>query len=140
MGRRGDQLVPAGMRQTKQTYTGGTARVTAREGLLRTVRSRTQLTICGWHWEGKHMGAFEDAKGKLKEPVGDVTGSEGLRQEGQARQEKGEEEQAAAKARATAEEHETKAEGDEKREQPHRGPELPTGVPADPTTVAVRDS
>ena len=67
------------------------------------------------------MGALDEAKGKLKEAAGDVTGSDSLRQEGQAQQQKGEQEAEAAKARATAEAHEAKADSFEKKEQAHQG-------------------
>ncbi|MDQ1631545.1 MAG: CsbD-like, partial [Frankiaceae bacterium] len=48
------------------------------------------------------MGATDEAKGKLKEATGSLTGSDGLRQEGQAQQEKSEHESEAAKKRAEA--------------------------------------
>ncbi len=67
------------------------------------------------------MGIADEAKGKLKETAGSVTGSDELRKEGQAQQLKGRQEEKAAQARETAEEHERKAEGFERVEQEHQG-------------------
>lgn len=67
------------------------------------------------------MGIGEEAKGKLKEATGTMTGSDDLRHEGQAQQDKGRQEQEAAKARATAEEHEQRAESAEHTEHKHQG-------------------
>ncbi|MDQ4031521.1 MAG: CsbD family protein [Actinomycetota bacterium] len=63
------------------------------------------------------MGTGDKIKGKVKEAVGSVTGSDHLRKEGQAEQRKGLHEQKAAEARAVAEKHEREAEflEDEKR-------------------------
>jgi uncharacterized protein YjbJ (UPF0337 family) len=67
------------------------------------------------------MGSAEEAKGKLKEAVGSVTGSDDLRKEGQAQQRKGQQEEKAAEARATADEHERQAESFEHAERDHQG-------------------
>ena len=67
------------------------------------------------------MGIADETKGKFKEAAGSVTGSDDLRQEGQAQQRKGQEEEKAAEARATAEAHERKAESFERVEQVHQG-------------------
>jgi uncharacterized protein YjbJ (UPF0337 family) len=56
------------------------------------------------------MSTADKAKGKLKETIGSVTGSDHLRKEGQAQQHKGHHEAKAAEARATAEKHEREAE------------------------------
>jgi uncharacterized protein YjbJ (UPF0337 family) len=56
------------------------------------------------------MGAFEEAKGKVKQAVGDLTDNSRLEEEGQAQEAKGEHEQAETRARAEAREHEEKAE------------------------------
>ena len=50
------------------------------------------------------MGIIEEAKGSIKEKVGDVTGQDDLQAEGQAQKEKGEAEaqQTAEKAKAQA--------------------------------------
>jgi uncharacterized protein YjbJ (UPF0337 family) len=63
------------------------------------------------------MGSAEETKGKLKEAAGSVTGSDDLREEGQAQQHKGQQEDKAAQARATADEHERQAESFERAEQ-----------------------
>jgi uncharacterized protein YjbJ (UPF0337 family) len=67
------------------------------------------------------MGAMDEAKGKAKEAVGDVTGSEGLRDEGQAQQHKGAHEREASEARAEAERHEAAADTAERDERGHQG-------------------
>ncbi|ABD11359.1 hypothetical protein Francci3_1985 [Frankia casuarinae] len=67
------------------------------------------------------MGAFEEAKGKIKKAAADVTGSEGLRQEGQQQEEKGREQREAEEARAQAQAHEREAEGHEQRERSEQG-------------------
>lgn len=59
------------------------------------------------------MGAFEEAKGKVKEKVGDVTNNPDLQREGEAQAERGAEERKATQARAEAKAHEAKAEGHE---------------------------
>lgn len=53
--------------------------------------------------------AFEQAKGKVKEGVGNVTDNEELRAEGRAQDEKGESGMQADKHRAAAQAHEKKA-------------------------------
>ena len=55
------------------------------------------------------MGAVEEAKGKLKQAVGDVTDNEALQAEGQAQSDKGAEERQETEARAKAQAHEKKA-------------------------------
>jgi uncharacterized protein YjbJ (UPF0337 family) len=55
------------------------------------------------------MGAFEEAKGKVKQAIGDLTDSAKLQEEGAAQEAKGEHEQAETKARAEAREHDEKA-------------------------------
>jgi uncharacterized protein YjbJ (UPF0337 family) len=50
-------------------------------------------------------GTGDKIKGKVKEAVGSVTGSDHLRKEGQAQQHKGHHEQQAAEARAVVEKH-----------------------------------
>jgi uncharacterized protein YjbJ (UPF0337 family) len=67
------------------------------------------------------MGTADKAKGKLKEAVGSVTGSDDLRKEGQAQQHKGRLEEKAAEARATAEKHEREAEIFEHEERKRQG-------------------
>jgi uncharacterized protein YjbJ (UPF0337 family) len=67
------------------------------------------------------MGTTDETKGKLKEAAGSVTGSDDLRQEGQAQQHKGQQEDKAAEARATAEEHERQAESFERAEENRQG-------------------
>jgi uncharacterized protein YjbJ (UPF0337 family) len=67
------------------------------------------------------MGAFEEAKGKAKEAVGSVTGSDDLREEGQAQQLKGEEERRAEQARIEAERHEGRADTHEQAEARRQG-------------------
>jgi uncharacterized protein YjbJ (UPF0337 family) len=69
------------------------------------------------------MGTADKAKGKLKEAVGSVTGSDDLRKEGQAQQHKGRLKEKAAKARATAEKHEREAEIFEHEERNVRAPD-----------------
>jgi len=63
------------------------------------------------------MGLFEEAKGKVKEAVGDLTDNENLQQEGAAQKEKGEAEAAATKARAEAKAHEAEAKEKEIEQQ-----------------------
>lgn len=55
------------------------------------------------------MGVFEEAKGKAKEAVGDVTNNPDLEREGRAQKDKGEAEREAKQARAEAKAHEVKA-------------------------------
>ncbi len=66
------------------------------------------------------MGAFEEAKGKVKQAVGDLTDNPDLQQEGHAQSEKGEAEQEASEARAEARSLETEAAA---REAEQRGAE-----------------
>jgi uncharacterized protein YjbJ (UPF0337 family) len=67
------------------------------------------------------VGVLEEAKGKAKEAVGGVSGSNDLRDEGQAQQRKAGEEDKAEQARLEAEKHESKAEGHEGAERRHQG-------------------
>jgi uncharacterized protein YjbJ (UPF0337 family) len=67
------------------------------------------------------VGVSDEAKGKLKEAAGSLSGSDDLRNEGQAQQEKSEHESEAARLRAQAQGAESKAEGAEEREQTHQG-------------------
>lgn len=53
---------------------------------------------------------LEELKGKAKEMMGNVTGSDGLRAEGQAQQHKAAEEQRAANAQQVADRHAERAE------------------------------
>ena len=55
------------------------------------------------------MGAFEEAKGKVKQAVGDLTDDNDLHKEGRAQEAKGEHEDAEDKARAEAAAHARKA-------------------------------
>ena len=55
------------------------------------------------------MGVFEEAKGKVKEAVGDLTDNPDLEREGEAQKEKGEAERRATQARAEAKKHEATA-------------------------------
>jgi uncharacterized protein YjbJ (UPF0337 family) len=63
------------------------------------------------------MGVFEEAKGKVKEAVGDLTDNKDLQQEGAAQKEKGEAEAQATKARAEAKAHEGEAKEKEIEQQ-----------------------
>jgi uncharacterized protein YjbJ (UPF0337 family) len=55
------------------------------------------------------MGVLEEAKGKLKQAVGDLTDNDALRIEGEAQAEKGDEERKATESQAKAKAHETRA-------------------------------
>ncbi|MGI8662833.1 MAG: CsbD family protein [Acidimicrobiales bacterium] len=55
------------------------------------------------------MGVFEEAKGKAKEVVGDITDNADLKEEGRAQKDKGEAEHEANEARAKAKAHEAEA-------------------------------
>jgi uncharacterized protein YjbJ (UPF0337 family) len=59
------------------------------------------------------MGVFEEAKGKVKEAVGDLTDNPDLQREGEAQKDKGEAQRKATEARAEAKKHEAKAKADE---------------------------
>ena len=67
------------------------------------------------------MSTADKAKGKLKEAVGSVTGSDHLRKEGQAQQHKGHHKKKAAEAHAIAETHEREAELFEDEERRRQG-------------------
>lgn len=55
------------------------------------------------------MGSFEEAKGRAKEAVGDLSDNPELRREGRAQEEKAEDEREATQARAEARDHEASA-------------------------------
>ena len=55
------------------------------------------------------MGIIEEAKGKVKEAVGDLTDNDELQEEGRAQKQKGEAEREATEARAKAKAHEVEA-------------------------------
>src|SRR5207237_5287724 len=57
----------------------------------------------------QHMGVFEEAKGKVKEAVADVTDNPDLKREGQAQKDKGAAEREATEARAKEKTHDAKA-------------------------------
>ena len=59
------------------------------------------------------MGVFEEAKGKVKEKVGEATDNPDLQREGQAQNERGQAEREATQARAEAKAHEGKAKSHE---------------------------
>lgn len=63
------------------------------------------------------MGAVEEAKGKVKEKVGEWTDNPDLVREGQAQEDKGEAETEATKAKAKAKAHEAEAEMHEARQE-----------------------
>jgi uncharacterized protein YjbJ (UPF0337 family) len=63
------------------------------------------------------MGVFEEAKGKVKEAVGDLTDNEALRTEGEAQKDKGAEERKETEARAAAKAHEAEAEMADRKQQ-----------------------
>jgi uncharacterized protein YjbJ (UPF0337 family) len=60
------------------------------------------------------MGTFEEAKGKVKEKVGDVTNNPDLAREGEAQKDKGKAEREETKARVKAKEKETEQKAAEK--------------------------
>jgi uncharacterized protein YjbJ (UPF0337 family) len=62
------------------------------------------------------MGAFEEAKGKVKQAVGDLTDDASLKEEGYAQERKAEHERDEAHARADAQQHREKAEAWESEE------------------------
>jgi uncharacterized protein YjbJ (UPF0337 family) len=66
-------------------------------------------------------GAIDDAKGRVKEAAGSLTGSDDLKREGRAQQEKGRHESHAAELRAEAAKVDAKAEAAEAEEQRHQG-------------------
>ena len=55
------------------------------------------------------MGSFEEAKGRVKEAVGDLSDNPELRREGRAQEEKAEDEREATQARAEARDHQARA-------------------------------
>jgi uncharacterized protein YjbJ (UPF0337 family) len=67
------------------------------------------------------MSETEKLKGKAKEAVGGLTGSDGLREEGQAQQLKAEEQLRATEARRRAERHERRAEEHARAEAERQG-------------------
>jgi uncharacterized protein YjbJ (UPF0337 family) len=66
-------------------------------------------------------GAIEDAKGRVKEAAGSLTGSEDLKREGRTQQEKGRQESQAAELRAEAAKADARAEAAKTEEQRHQG-------------------
>jgi uncharacterized protein YjbJ (UPF0337 family) len=65
-------------------------------------------------------GVVEDAKGKLKEGVGTVTGRDDLTEEGKAQQDKAEAQRDAARKEAEAEKARGEAKAQEARQQSHQ--------------------
>jgi uncharacterized protein YjbJ (UPF0337 family) len=65
-------------------------------------------------------GVVEDAKGKLKEGVGTVTGRDDLTEEGKAQQDKAEAQRDAARKEAEAEEARGEAKAEEARQKSHQ--------------------
>ncbi len=59
------------------------------------------------------MGSFEQAKGKVKEKIGEVTDNPDLMREGRAQEKKGKAERDATQARVEAKAHEGKAKAHE---------------------------
>jgi uncharacterized protein YjbJ (UPF0337 family) len=55
------------------------------------------------------MGVVEQAKGKVKQAIGDLTDNDALRLEGEAQDDKGDEQRQETEARAKAKLHEEKA-------------------------------
>ena len=72
------------------------------------------------------MGAFEEAKGKVKEAAGDITDNADLKQEGRAQKEKGEAEREATQARAKAKAHDAKAKEKELEQEAAEKPSRPS--------------
>lgn len=62
-------------------------------------------------------GVVEDAKGKLKEAAGTVTGNDSLKREGEAQQDKAEAQREVAQKEAAAEKARAKAEAHEARQR-----------------------
>ena len=71
--------------------------------------------------EAAVKGVVEDAKGKLKEAVGSLTGDDSTKQEGQAQQEKAAAEREVAVHEAEAEKSRAKAEAADAVERSHQG-------------------
>jgi uncharacterized protein YjbJ (UPF0337 family) len=67
------------------------------------------------------MAGLDETKGKLKEAAGSLSGSDDLRNEGQAQQEKSEKEDEAARLRAQANATEGEAGNAADREAKHQG-------------------
>ena len=63
------------------------------------------------------MGVLEEAKGKVKQAAGDVTGNDALKVEGEAQADKGAEERKATEAQAKAQAHEKKADMHEQKQK-----------------------
>ncbi|MDQ3569450.1 MAG: CsbD family protein [Actinomycetota bacterium] len=70
--------------------------------------------------EGAQVGAFEEAKGKIKQATGDLSDNPDLQREGEAQSEKGEAEKEATEARAEARARDAEAKA---REAEQRGAE-----------------
>jgi uncharacterized protein YjbJ (UPF0337 family) len=71
--------------------------------------------------DGTDMSSADKAKGKIKEALGSLTGSDDLRKEGQALQHKGHHMAQAAETHAVAEKHEREAELFEHEERYRQG-------------------
>jgi uncharacterized protein YjbJ (UPF0337 family) len=82
-----------------------------------TGRQGTPQTFPVSQTEEFHMGVFEEAKGKAKEAVGDLTNNPDLQREGQAQKDKGEAEREATQARAEAKGHDAKAKAHEMEQE-----------------------
>jgi uncharacterized protein YjbJ (UPF0337 family) len=82
-------------------------------GSFETPRRGNTRNVPGFTSEEIDMGVFEEAKGKAKEAVGDLTDNPDLQREGQAQKEKGEAERQATQARVEAKAHEAKAKAHE---------------------------
>ncbi|WP_039798909.1 microaggregate-binding protein 1 [Nocardia araoensis] len=65
-------------------------------------------------------GIVEDAKGKVKEAAGTVTGHQDLKDEGRAQQDKAESQREAAAKEAAAEKARSEADVDEARQSAHQ--------------------
>jgi uncharacterized protein YjbJ (UPF0337 family) len=63
------------------------------------------------------MGVFEEVKGKAKSAVGEITNNPDLVREGEAQEDKGQNEREADQHRAKAKAHEAKAEVHEARQE-----------------------
>jgi uncharacterized protein YjbJ (UPF0337 family) len=63
------------------------------------------------------MGVLEEAKGKVKQAAGDLTGNDALKTEGEAQADKGAEERKQTQAQASAKAHEKKADMYEKKQE-----------------------
>src|SRR5437764_14706237 len=95
-------LPPRGAAQARVTLaTVGNGFRRASHGYIRDVSEMQGVSF--------RMGVFEEAKGKVKEKVGEVTDNPDLQREGRAQEKKGEAEREATQARIEAKGHEGKA-------------------------------